>query len=128
MNRFFFPAYKKIKKRGHFLKVQKEGKPYRTDFFIMLVYPTEIGYSRLGVTITKKNGNACFRNKKRRWIREIYRTNPVLSDFSADIVFIVKKRIINAKFTNFKSFMLMSLKKALDDLKPCSNEKDIKKS
>jgi ribonuclease P protein component len=67
-------GYEIIKKRSDFLAANR-GKRYATPGFVLLVRdrrdddPTK----RLGITITKKVGNAVVRNRMRRRFRELAR-------------------------------------------------------
>ncbi|MEQ1539429.1 MAG: ribonuclease P protein component, partial [Sphingorhabdus sp.] len=65
-------GYSVITKRSDFLAANR-GKRYATPGFVLLVFdrrdddPTK----RLGITITKKVGNAVIRNRMRRRFREL---------------------------------------------------------
>lgn len=47
--------------------------------------------SRLGLSVSKRFGNACFRNKIKRIIREYYRTSS-LTKTGQDMLFVLKKK------------------------------------
>lgn len=46
---------------------------------------------RLGITVTKKVGNAVVRNRIKRVVREVFRRNRALFPLSTDVVFIAKQ-------------------------------------
>ena len=48
---------------------------------------------RLGITVTKKVGNAVVRNRLKRLIREFFRRNKVLFPAGYDVVVMAKKNI-----------------------------------
>lgn len=67
-------GYSIIKKRSDFLAANR-GKRYATPGFVLLVSDRrdEDPEIRLGITITKKVGNAVVRNRMRRRFRELAR-------------------------------------------------------
>ena len=68
------PPYLGIKKRADFLAANR-GKRFATSGFVLLVHPRrdDDPSIRLGITITKKVGNAVIRNRMRRRFRELAR-------------------------------------------------------
>jgi ribonuclease P protein component len=67
-------GYGIIKKRSEFLAANR-GKRQATSGFVLLVFDRrdEDATKRLGITITKKVGNAVVRNRMRRRFRELAR-------------------------------------------------------
>jgi ribonuclease P protein component len=67
-------GYTVIKKRSDFLAANR-GKRYATPGFVLLVFDRrdDDPAKRLGITITKKVGNAVVRNRMRRRFRELAR-------------------------------------------------------
>lgn len=65
-------GYNVIKKRSEFLTANR-GKRYATPGFVLLVHDRrdEDPAKRLGITITKKVGNAVVRNRMRRRFRAL---------------------------------------------------------
>lgn len=82
----------RVRKRAEFLEVQSGGARVNGDclVFILLKRPPEQPV-RLGITASRKIGNAVQRNRARRLIREAFRT--VFGDLprALDIVVIVRK-------------------------------------
>lgn len=54
--------------------------------FVLFILPNSAGRSRLGVTLSRKVGNAVVRNLARRRLREIFRRNRALREAGLDIV------------------------------------------
>lgn len=69
--RFQFPRDGRLRKRRDFLAVQTTGRKVHTKYFLVLV--RKQGAGRVGITVTKKTGNAVTRNRLKRLIREFVR-------------------------------------------------------
>jgi ribonuclease P protein component len=54
--------------------------------------------TRLGITVTKKTGNAVKRNRIKRLIREFYRLNKARFPQGFDVAIIAKKNAVNLDF------------------------------
>ena len=75
MSNFCLPKESRLLKRGQFLKLSKQGKRVYTNSFIAIVLEGTAQESRIGITISKKVGNAVERNRIKRIIREYFRHN-----------------------------------------------------
>ncbi len=72
--RFAFCAADRLHRRAEFLCVQREGARFQTDHFV--VYAARLPDSaaiRLGITVSRRLGNAVIRNQIKRRIRECFR-------------------------------------------------------
>jgi ribonuclease P protein component len=58
--------------------------------------------TRLGITVSRKVGNAVKRNRIKRWIREVFRSHPALFSERVDIVVIAKRNIEDFSFENIR--------------------------
>lgn len=79
-----------IKKNYEFLRMYKNGKFFVGKFMVLYILPNNFGIKRLGITVSKKQGNSVKRNRIRRLIRENYRLfeSYVLNGF--DLVFVAR--------------------------------------
>lgn len=68
----------------------------------------ELGHARLGLSISKKAGNAVHRNFIKRSVREFFRTN-ALRSHNLDILVIASPRLKPLKGKDFKSAVNNSL-------------------
>lgn len=80
----------RLTERAQFLHVQRLGRRYSVESFVVYALPNALGYSRLGITTSRKVGNAVRRNRWRRLIREAYRCNKPQLPIGYDLVVIVK--------------------------------------
>ncbi|HKE16335.1 MAG TPA: ribonuclease P protein component [Kofleriaceae bacterium] len=68
--RFGFSREHRLRKRPDFIAVQTSGTKIHTKYFLVLVRK---GAGRVGITVTKRTGNAVTRNRLKRLIREFVR-------------------------------------------------------
>ena len=80
----------RLRKRSEFLRLSRLGTRREDRHFIFVFYPG-FGHSRLGITVTRKVGNAATRNRIKRQIREFFRRNHHQLKLALDINIIVKK-------------------------------------
>ncbi len=73
MSNFCLPKKVRLLKRAQFLTLSKKGKKVHTDCFIAIVLKGTAKNNRIGITVSKKVGNAVERNRIKRIIREYYR-------------------------------------------------------
>lgn len=58
-----------------FERVYKQGAAYRGKLISVHAFPSDAGESRLGLSVSKKVGNAVVRNGVKRRLREIFRSH-----------------------------------------------------
>jgi ribonuclease P protein component len=59
-----------LKKQGEFAHVFKHGKSAAMPLFVVYAVANNLGFNRLGLSISKKVGNAVKRNRVRRLVSE----------------------------------------------------------
>ncbi len=57
-----------------FERVYRQGTAFRGRLFSVHAFPNEIGTARLGLSVSRKVGNAVTRNTVRRRLREVFRS------------------------------------------------------
>ena len=72
---FLHKSFLKLKKRTEFLSVRKNGGYQKSKFFILNFQYIENSQNFLGITVSKKIGNAVTRNYLKRIVRSIVRNN-----------------------------------------------------
>ena len=92
----------RIKKYTEFQKVIEAADVKKTSFFVSYTLENELGYSRFGISVPKKTGNAVIRNRIKRQVRSAIGQS---TDFekSVDIVLVVRKSYDINQFTKVKS-------------------------
>ena len=96
-----------MRARAEFLRTQRGGAKLHTKHFLVFFapriqaipsLPDTLSFARLGVTVTKKVGNAVVRNRVKRRVRELFRR--VVGDLprSIDLVVVAKHTAAVASF------------------------------
>lgn len=90
----------RLKTSADFQRLSRSGKRWVGPAFIMQTVRTEAGSPfQLGLTASRKVGNAVTRNRAKRRLREAVRTWPGLSHLSAlDVVLIAKTAAATCDF------------------------------
>jgi len=85
-----FPAQNRIKKRPEFIALRNQGRRLRTPHFYIHLLVRNEGL-RLGVTVSRKIGNAVVRNRVKRLVREFFRLNYQQLPVGADISIVARR-------------------------------------
>lgn len=80
-------------RRADFLRATRQGRRFATEYFLLYLFDRkDSGPARLGITVTRKLGNAVRRNRIKRLVREWYRHKQAHPDARAgcDLVVIAR--------------------------------------
>ena len=80
-----------------FERVYRQGTAYRGRLFSVHAFPNEHGTPRLGLSISRKVGNAVTRNAVRRRLREVFYS--CISELSGNLDLVVSARPAAAEAT-----------------------------
>ena len=86
-----------IKKNNEFKKVYKKGKSIVGRYIVVYVLNNHLKINRIGITVSKKLGNAVKRNRARRVMKEAYRLNQQMFKLGYDIIIVGRSRSVTAK-------------------------------
>lgn len=100
----------RLRNNREFKTVYNKGKNFWNRNLILYKKKNDLKETRLGITITKKFGNAVIRNRVRRRINEIYRLNLYRIKDGYDLVIIPKKNVIDISHEELKSALEHILK------------------
>ncbi len=76
--------------------IEKVGCKKTSPHFVLLYYNGSSACPRLGITVSKKNGNAVERNAQKRIIREYFRNNKLKIN-NYDFLVIVRRKFYDKK-------------------------------
>jgi ribonuclease P protein component len=83
------PPARRIRRRGEFQRVFDDGRRVHGRHLTIIAAPASSGESRLGIVASKRLGGAVVRNRAKRLVREMFRTNAHPAQAS-DLVIIPK--------------------------------------
>lgn len=97
-----FTKEERLRTSADFKSVFNAKKSFANQFLIMYVLRKEEEGRRIGFSVSKKIGNAVVRNKVRRRLREIYRTNKYRLNPGTDLIVIARPEIVKLDFEGIK--------------------------
>jgi ribonuclease P protein component len=89
------PPARRIRRRGEFQRVFDAGRRAHGRYLTIIAAPAPGPDSRIGIVASKKLGGAVVRNRAKRLIREVFRTQ-VTPDSASDFVIIPKAAALQA--------------------------------
>jgi ribonuclease P protein component len=94
-----------------FERVYRQGAAYRGRLFSVHAFPNEIGTPRLGLSVSRKVGNAVTRNAVRRRLKEVFYS--VLQEIPGNLDLVVSARpaAAEADFRELSEEFARSLRK-----------------
>ena len=99
-----------------FDRVYRQGVAYRGNLFSMHAFPNDLDTARLGLSVSKKVGNAVKRNTVRRRLREaFYELLPGIPEH-VDLVISARPAAVEASFEDLKAELARSLEKTGDKM------------
>lgn len=93
----------RIKKSEDFATSINKGISYRLSSYVIYVRETELGYTRVGISASKKLGGAVTRNRTKRQVRAICDEVIDYNAQSLDIVIVVRFSFLKKEFNENKS-------------------------
>ena len=107
MKRYAFKKSERLSEKKEFDSVFAGKKKSSDGNLVLYVLPNVLGFSRLGIVVSKRFGNAPRRNKFKRLIREIFRLNKDALPRGIDIVVIPARSILLEFDSLKKSFITL---------------------
>ena len=100
-----------LKQNHEFRRLYSKGRSAVSPYFVLYCRPNRRSYSRLGITAGTKLGNAVKRNRVRRRIRELYRTNEDRLSPGYDIVVVARTRAVFARYAELERSFLQLMRR-----------------
>lgn len=101
-----------LKQNRDFRRLYGRGKSFANPALVTYISKNRVGYCRIGITTSKKIGNAVTRNRARRVIRAAYAgiSSQILGSW--DIVFVARAKTHRLKSQNVQNVMRKQLAEA----------------
>ena len=107
-----FPRNARVLKRVDFERAVQKGKRYRNRYFSIAVYNRDDRQpARIGLSATRKLGNAVIRNRAKRRARDIFRNHREWISDGIDLVVLFYGPSADCEFEKFKSEFLALIDK-----------------
>jgi ribonuclease P protein component len=97
-----FRAAQRLRSTRQFEAVYSRGARVHSSTLVLYGLLNDLGYPRLGITVSRKIGKAVIRNRVKRRIREIFRTRLQASGPGIDLVVNAKRPIVAASFLQIR--------------------------
>lgn len=85
-----YPKSARVRRRSQYLQIQRDGRRRHTAHLVLIRQAAAGPQSRLGVTVSKRIGNAVVRNRVKRILRELFRTRRAEMYPALDLIVIAK--------------------------------------
>jgi len=85
-----FPSSCRLRNSREYAHAWRQGQRCNTVHFIVIALTGTTSAARLGVTISRKVGNAVCRNRLKRWIREFFRVRRATITTGADLSIVAR--------------------------------------
>ena len=92
-------------------RVFEQGEKLVGSLFIFYVLPTSKPYSRLGIAVSKRIGNAVMRNRIKRYLREMFRRHKAFLLSSCDLVCVARREAAGAPLALYTQQFLLLLQR-----------------
>lgn len=100
---------RRLKDRGDFARVYRQGRPFRSEYLVLRAVATGSN-SRFGFTASKALGNAVVRNRVKRRMREAVTSLDCGEGW--DVVLNARKPAVTAKYAELRSSLSDLLRRA----------------
>lgn len=109
-NRYKFGVKYKIRHASDFVLFRKSAQCYHDKYFLLKTKQNDLNSKpRLAIIVSKKVGDAVFRNRIKRLFREIFRLNQYVLSQKTDYL-IIAKRGVEDDFSILERKFLVALK------------------
>ncbi|MBR6137276.1 MAG: ribonuclease P protein component [Bacilli bacterium] len=99
-----------VRSTRDFDKIMHEGTCLKNRSFVVYSLKNDLPYNRYGISVSKKHGNAVFRNKQKRIIRNIIDNDKKDYLNNKDYIIILRKGALERNFQEKTNDLLELLK------------------
>ena len=96
------PRSRRIRKRAEFLQLQRSGRRRGCPSFVVITRSAGHQGSRIGITASRRTGNAVVRNRIKRFVREFFRNHQQYLIPQKDVLVIARPQAANLAYNELK--------------------------
>ena len=100
-----------LKENHEFQRMYRKGASAVSAGMVVYCRKNKLGHNRLGLTASVKLGNAVTRNRCRRRLREVYRTNADKLSQGWDIILVARSRTATVSWAELNGMFLRLCRK-----------------
>ncbi len=100
-----------VKNSRDFDEIINNGKCYKNHYYVIHCMDNNLKFDRFGISVSKKLGNAVFRNKYKRKLRAIIDNYKKYYENHKDYIIILRKEAVNKNYDILEKefFALMNI-------------------
>ncbi len=102
----------RVRSDQRFQEIRRHGRSYSNAWLVLCLLPNQLLYSRFGVVVNSRLGNAVRRNRVKRRLREILRLRQKTLQAGWDLVLIARQPARNAGYWELESACIRLLERA----------------
>ena len=106
-----FPWRHRIVRSSDYLAIYKKGRKQDAGKFVLFGRPNELGFHRLGLTVSRKVGGAVVRNRVKRLFREIFRRSSAEIPCHLDLVVNARRECAAAQYEALRTDFLSAARR-----------------
>ncbi|MBT6325719.1 MAG: ribonuclease P protein component [Bdellovibrionales bacterium] len=115
----------RIQKNNDFKQLRFKGKKISNRYLYAYYRETDFTNTRIAISVSRRVGNAVFRNKIKRIIRELFR-NSKYKETNNDVLLIIDPLVNKLPYNLLKLELLKQFKNVFSLLNSCDTSKKIK--
>jgi ribonuclease P protein component len=88
----------RVRDKTRFQEIRREGRSYTNELLVLCTLGNDLSYSRVGISVSGRIGNAVTRNRIKRQLREAMRLRMDSIKAGWDLIFVARYPIRNADY------------------------------